>query len=670
MSDGPRGKLLHCGGSGCLRAPLVAVAVGVALVASTLSPSVVYAAKAEAPVQLASGGRPAIPAGQLGGPFTAASVRSAEEVLAHSGVATVADEKSKVALVAVSGPVRISFTRAQVQAMALSAADGGGILGSVLGSVSPAAKGLAPFSYVLASWVSSEATPAAEAVRALMGPQDWRRAPSLVFPTIALPLFVADVIAHTPARAGAPAKPSGALAEQAMGFFDAPCSTVSNFVQSTLVSVFNALQLTPATGGGAGAAIGNFFVTLWNHVVALAQQVVQGLINKVSQYVVSKIRLAAGAAVIIAHIVSYLNPWSVKVTGIPNPVEAGGIGMFSAKVDTGNGISAWPPALVDCLPAGVELPPLDAAHADATWSVAGAISATSPTSIKLSPLGQGRLDFATTAPSSGSSCTTPGPVPAPQTGSAPITVTRPGTDNLKSLDTNMIANGFGVAGSIVSPVLQSLLEPLLGPALSALDKLTNVIGTGHVTVTYPAPGAGHCTTTTGSTTTTPAAEALACPGAALVAYHLQLSYSVVGSVGEQAPILVMCYYQAPGDETTVPGGGSVCPNGDENFINQTPGGCQFVQVTEYTGSSPQSLTENSFCAAHGPCASEMSIPPSLVGGDAAYEITGPASDPAAIIILAVKDGFEVDVGVGWDANAERSEALIRALFAQHFGTGP
>ena len=122
MSDGPRGKLLHCGGSGCLRAPLVAVAVGVALVASTLSPSVVYAAKAEAPVQLASGGRPAIPAGQLGGPFTAASVRSAEEVLAHSGVATVADEKSKVALVAVSGPVRISFTRAQVQAMALSAA--------------------------------------------------------------------------------------------------------------------------------------------------------------------------------------------------------------------------------------------------------------------------------------------------------------------------------------------------------------------------------------------------------------------------------------------------------------------------------------------------------------------------------------------------------------------
>ncbi len=126
---------MHCGGSGCLRAPLVAVAVGVALVASTLGPSVVYAAPAKAPVQLASGGRPAIPAGELGGPFTAASVRSAEVVLAHSGVATVADEKSKVALVAVTGPVADQLHRAQVQAMALSAADGGGVWGSALDAV-------------------------------------------------------------------------------------------------------------------------------------------------------------------------------------------------------------------------------------------------------------------------------------------------------------------------------------------------------------------------------------------------------------------------------------------------------------------------------------------------------------------------------------------------------
>jgi len=359
MRDGPRSKLSHQGDTGfSRRAPLVAVVVAVALVASMLGPSVVYAvpARAETPVQLAGGERAPIPAGELGGPFTAASVRSAEEVLAGSGIATVANETSKAPLVGVNGPVRFRFTRAQVQAFAIAAADGGGIPGSALDAVGPLTKGLAPFSYVLASWVRNEATPGAEAVRALMGPQDWRRAPSLIFPTIDLPLFVADVIAHTPPGTGGPGKAATAAgatrAEQAMDFFDAPCSTVSNFVQDTLVSVFDALKLTPAAGGGPGAALGNFFVTLWNGVVALAQQVVQGLINKVSQYIVSKIRLAAGAVVIIANIVAYLNPWSVKVTGIPNPLVAGGIGMFSAKVDTSNGISAWPPALVDCLPAG------------------------------------------------------------------------------------------------------------------------------------------------------------------------------------------------------------------------------------------------------------------------------------------------------------------------------
>ena len=70
-----------------------------------------------------------------------------------------------------------------------------------------------------------------------------------------------------------------------MGFLDAPCSTVSNFVQNTIVSVFNALQLTPVPGGGAAVGIANFFVRLWNGALALAQQVVQGLINKVSQFV-------------------------------------------------------------------------------------------------------------------------------------------------------------------------------------------------------------------------------------------------------------------------------------------------------------------------------------------------------------------------------------------------
>ncbi len=478
------------------------ICLGVVL-ASGLSSTVASAAPLPREATGSAGGaRRSIPAGQLGGPFTAASVRSAEVVLAQSGVATVADEGSKAPLVSVTGPVRLRFTRAQVQAMALSAADGGGLLGSTLGSVTPVAKGVAPFGYVLAAWLRNEATPGAEAVRALMGPQDWKAVPSVVFPTIALPLFAADVIAHTPAHAGSP-RPALVADEvedeQHMGFFDAPCSTVSDFVQSTLASVFNALQLAPATGSGAGATIGNFFVTLWNGVVVLAQRGVQRLVDKLSQFIVSKIELAAGAVVVIANIVAYLNPWSVSVSGLPDVVLAGGSGVFRAKVST-VGLSAWPSAIVDCLPSGVTLPPLQPVNADATWTVQGPLSASSPTTIKISPLGQGQLYFTTTRTSTPAGCSSG--AASPQTASATITVQRPGTSQLKEVVINMVSNGFGLAGSIVRPVVQAILEPILDLALNALAKLTQVHGKGYVTISDAGPGGGHCTTTTGVTTTT------------------------------------------------------------------------------------------------------------------------------------------------------------------------
>ncbi len=668
----PPGALRRRGAGARHRHLAVALVVAVAFVASVLASLAAGGSATSAFASIPLTGRPrvAVPAGELGGTFTAASVRSAEEVLADSGIATVANERSKAPLVGVTGPVRIRFTRAQVQAMALQAADGGGILGSTLGSVATAARGLPPFSYVLASWVLNAGTPGSRAVRNLMGPQDWHKAQSVVFPAIALPLFVSDVIANTPKLRSSSPKAAGenassaAALTQAMGFFDAPCSTVSNFVQGTILAVFNALQLTPASGGGVGAGIANFFIKIWNGVLVLAQQVVQGLINKVSAYVVSKIRLAAGAAVVIANVVSYLNPWSVKVTGIPNPVVAGGIGLFSAKVDTGNGISAWPPALVDCLPAGVELPPLDAADADATWSVAGAVSATSATSITLSPLGQGHLDFTTTAPATGSGCSSAGPAPPPQTGSATITVSRPGVKELKQVVTDMVTNGFGVAGSIVSPVLQAVLSPIFDKVLSALSDLTDVTGTGYVTVTNEAGAPARCTTTTtgATTTTTPANEALACPSAAMVASELELSFSLVGTTLDKVPGLVGCIYVPPDNEIID------CPQDDGSFVNGASGGCQLVEIVESTGASAQGLGAGTFCSNDG-CKSQGPLPGSAVDGDAAYQATGPKdTDPKAILVEGEKDGFQVNVAVGWEADIARSEALIKALFKQYFGT--
>ena len=148
---------------------------------------------------LVRGGAPSIRPGQLGGPFTAAWVKSAEEVLARSGVATVAKEGSKVALVTVVGPVRERFTRSQVESMALSAADGGGITGAALGSAVRTTKGLAPL-------VSARVLGAELAHAGVRGRASHYGYPGLApgavdrFPIIALPLFVSDVIASTPQR--------------------------------------------------------------------------------------------------------------------------------------------------------------------------------------------------------------------------------------------------------------------------------------------------------------------------------------------------------------------------------------------------------------------------------------------------------------------------------------
>jgi hypothetical protein len=162
----------------------------------------------------------------------------------------------------------------------------------------------------------------------------------------------------------------------------------------------------------------------------------------------------------------------------------GGLGQFTAKVVISSGFSAWPPALLDCLPSGVDLPPLDAANAKATWSVAGPVFPRTATNIVLDSAGQGTLGYGTTPATPESGCSSEaGPAGGPAIASGTITVARPGIEQLKQLATNMIANGFGVAGSLVSPVLHAVLGPILNSALGALEDLTKLSGTGYLFVT-------------------------------------------------------------------------------------------------------------------------------------------------------------------------------------------
>ena len=150
----------------------------------------------------------AIPAGELGGLFTSASVPSVEHVLAADGIATVADESTSHPIVPIAGGVRMTFTEAQVHAMTLEAADHGGVTGAALDGTTKLPGNYPPFAYLLASWISTSGTPASKEIRSIMGAQKWADAPQLVFPTIALALFAADVIAASPKPSPSPSASS------------------------------------------------------------------------------------------------------------------------------------------------------------------------------------------------------------------------------------------------------------------------------------------------------------------------------------------------------------------------------------------------------------------------------------------------------------------------------
>jgi len=506
--------LLDCGGRGStavtatntFTAVLTSTATATAVPTSTVTATTTATVTRTSTVTTTSAGG----LGGLGGLFTAASLSAAMQVLANSGIATVANESSTTPLVAVTGFNGMMFTQAQVRSMALQAADGGGIVGSALDAATNLPADYPSFSYLLASWVTTINSPGAATIRALMGSRDWVHAPTVEFPTIALALFVADVIAASPAPTNSPTGSQHRSVRPVvlLGLPSSVCSTVSNFIQNTINSVFGALRLTAPSGSGVGAAIGSFFTNLWNGAVALAQQTVQGLIKAVTAPIVNAIQSVAGTAFVIAQVVGFITPWSINVTAEPSSVTAGDGGMLTAAVDNGLGGAAYPPAVQDCANSmNITLPSLTTGGANGVWTLTAPISATGNTSVTLDSNGSSTLGF-TSSPTTdqGSSCPgSSGPVtqPATETGSASLSVTPPLLDSLKQLVDTMITNGLGVAGSIIGPAVQSILDPIVASILGQLNNLVAVSGTTYVVVTSSASSPSRsCPTTTSVATST------------------------------------------------------------------------------------------------------------------------------------------------------------------------
>jgi hypothetical protein len=601
--------------------------------------------------------------------FSASTLSSAEQALAADGIATVANESATAPLIAVTGTVRITFTQSQVRAMALQEADGGGISGASLDAAAPAASGVVPFSYLLASWVSTTSSPAAVSVRTAMGSRDWADAPSVVFPTIALPLFAADVLASLPpapaaTSSGTSGGPVGtasiaayrdsqlAIADVSVraqvfrpaSIVTAPCSTVSNFIQNVLNSVFAALQLNASSAGGVGSTL----IGILNGGLNLARQAIQGLIAALTRPVLNAIKGIAGTAVVIAQVASYLTPWSIAVTADPVSVDPGGDGAFTATVDSGPGGATYPPAIADCAgPGGLDLtlPSLTGANASGVWTVSGPIVASAATDVTLDEHGTNALPFAAN-PAAGS-CTA-GENSA-SSGAGSITVTRPGVENLVKLASTMLTNGLGVAGTIVGPVILSLLSPILDSVTSKLSALLTVIGSG--TVAINAPSKSDCTSATPSaTSSSPSASAsgqpvaFVCPSASLFSSTIGEPQLVTVSVANSDPgTLLNCIYLP-----------------SASAANCAPAAQCFGQAVFIGGSTdgPSNFDPPTIVIPGGAALCDCSA--------AAYNFvagTGFAAN-TVITVLGVKNGVQIGFSYDKTLGTAPGLALLRKIFSQ------
>jgi len=455
-----------------------------------------------------------------------------ETTLAAAGVATVADESSTTAAVAVSGSPVLTLTAWQVANLNAEAAGHGGLSGADLDAMLPMPATAPTLADIVGGWVIGKGDPTAIAAGALLGTPDWTHPEQVVFPTAVLTLFEADLLQHV-SGSGPPVSPAASAAASGAGWrggalhiedaslVTAPCSTVSNFVNAILDKVFNLLKVNPtdvsnyvsgAVGGGALGAIAGgvagFLSGFWNHAVDLAEQAVKGVLKALTQPVLNAIALVVGGVAVISMIRSYLQQWTAALT--PNPASntfpvqpSVNKGNVTVAIDTNAEIQDWPAQLVDCAKAAdVELPTLAKAGSPVTWTTTqqepalitpGALTGTLDTNLKQTlTYVTGNEDAKTHA--QGALVT-----PAVTTN---VQVRRTEVEQLRTFVTAYIT---GKVPAIVAPVLNPILASYIELATQYLDKITAVTGTttfviSHHTPKTPSPSPASASCSSGGTT--------------------------------------------------------------------------------------------------------------------------------------------------------------------------
>ncbi len=243
---------------------------------------------------------------------------------------------------------------------------GGGIVGFDLDELAGAPGGL-PFSYLVAGWITGAGTQAADDAARIMGDQDWEVAPSLVYPTAVLMLFVADSLLAAGVTGSASIQP--ALVPIAAEPQDI-CTRLSNWVQKALNWIFDGLRIDVA-----GDEWYAWAANIWNAAVDLAEKALRKAIEVITETLLAPIQKALAVIGTVSMVVSTLKTWSYKIIP-PDETPELAVGndpdnLATATLLANTGLPEWPKNVAGCAErAGTRLPdPASAADSNVTWRI-------------------------------------------------------------------------------------------------------------------------------------------------------------------------------------------------------------------------------------------------------------------------------------------------------------
>ncbi|HVS47035.1 MAG TPA: hypothetical protein VMS32_10290 [Verrucomicrobiae bacterium] len=296
-----------------------------------------------------------------------AELNDAISTVSSSGIG-VYDSYSTPALVhPIQGsPSAMKFTRWQLANLIAAAHAGSGLTGAEMDRIGGKLPKNAPsFSYFLAGWLVAGKSDLALYARSLMPKRaNYKQAPKIIFPLLVTMLFIGD-IARVPAGVPSAPKTSFQLEQLIAAPAEASgvCSTVTNFIESIIAGVVNALQVKGDST----------VVFLWNTLVEVIVGVTVAVIKALIAPVLKIITAIAAVVSIVAMVASTLQGWSLTLKPDQDVVQLGDQSedhTFTATLDAPS--LPFPPDVIDCGIAlgGIDLSTVNYKNAPVVWQTA------------------------------------------------------------------------------------------------------------------------------------------------------------------------------------------------------------------------------------------------------------------------------------------------------------